>query len=132
MSNNKIKSPAFFGKKAGDFNLNDIEKGIDDILWCVILKNNRHVWVKKTKDLEEIHQQINNNTINNNNDIKTEKKCKKKKKYTQYNEYLEIKMKELKESNKDISPKDLFTFAVKEWHIIKNDKEKLNNYLNKN
>ena len=38
-------------------------------------------------------------------------------------------MKELKENNLNLSPKDLFALAVKEWHIIKKNKDELNNYL---
>ena len=38
-------------------------------------------------------------------------------------------MKELKESTIEITPKNLFSLAVSEWHIIKKNKVELNNYL---
>jgi len=127
----KIKSPAFFGKKASNYKLYDVEIGKDNLEWCVIIKNNRYVWVRKTEDIELIKNVLNNNGsfINESINIKCEKKSKVKKKYTQYNEYLEKKMKELKESNIELTPKKLFSVAVNEWHIIKNNKEELNNYL---
>tara|TARA_Y100000389_G_scaffold51740_1_gene47472 strand:+ start:6001 stop:6405 length:405 start_codon:yes stop_codon:yes gene_type:complete len=130
----KIKSPAFFGKKASDFNLYHTEIGEDKLEWCVIIKNNRYVWIRKTEDIEIIQKELQNNNssfINDTIDIKNEKKLKTKKKHTLYNEYLEKKMKELKESTIEITPKNLFSLAVSEWHIIKNNKVELNNYLYK-
>ncbi len=127
----KIKSPAYFGKIASNYKLYDIEIGADNLEWCVVIKNNRYVWIRKTEDIELIKSELNNNLsyINESLDTKCDKKIKIKKKYTQYNEYLEKKMKELKESNMDLTPKNLFSVAVKEWHIIKNNKEELNKYL---
>jgi len=128
---NKIKSPAYFGKIASNYKLYDIEIGADHLEWCVVIKNNRYVWIRKTEDIELMKSELNNNVsyINESLDTKCDKKLKIKKKYTQYNEYLEKKMKELKESNMDLTPKNLFSVAVKEWHIIKNNKEELNKYL---
>jgi hypothetical protein len=128
---NKIKSPAYFGKIASNYKLYHIEIGVDNLEWCVIIKNNRYVWARKTEDIELIKNELNNTAsyINESTDIKCEKKLKIKKKYTRYNEYLEKKMKELKDSNMDLAPKKLFSVAVNEWHIIKNNKEALNNYL---
>jgi|TARA_Y100000389_G_scaffold15036_1_gene13311 hypothetical protein len=130
----KIKSPAYFGKLAKDYKLYDIEMGVDNLEWCVVVKNNRYVWVRKTEDIELIKCELKNNNsfINESVDIKNEKKGKIKKKYTQYNEYLEKKMKELRESNIELTPKKLFSVAVTEWHNIKNNKEELNNYLYNN
>ena len=130
----KIKSPAFFGKIASNYKLYDVEIGKDNLEWCVIIKNNRYVWVRKTEDIELIKNTLNNNGsfINESINIKNEKKSKVKKKYTQYNEYLEKKMKELRESNIELTPKKLFSVAVTEWHNIKNNKEELNNYLYNN
>lgn len=130
----KIKSPAFFGKIASNYKLYDVEIGKDNLEWCVIIKNNRYVWVRKTEDIELIKNTLNNNGsfINESINIKNEKKSKVKKKYTQYNEYLEIKMKELKDTNISLTPKELFCVAVKEWHIIKNNKEDLSIFLNQN
>jgi len=128
--NNKIKSPFYFGKKASDYKLYHTEIGKDNLEWCVVIKNNRYVWVRKTDDIKTILTE--QKKLNYNNDIvetKNEKKTKTKKKYTQYNEYLEKKMKELKESSIDLTPKNLFTLAVSEWHIIKNNKEELSKYL---
>ncbi len=127
MNNYKIKSPSYFGKMPNSYKIGDIEKGYDNLEWCIILKNGRNVWVRKTEDIDIINKELlNNNTLTIN---KTEK-LKQKKKYTLYNEYLDKKMKELKETNNNLAPKDLFSLAVKEWHIIKIDKEKLNIYLN--
>lgn len=129
--NTKIKSPAYYGKKALNYEIGTEDYGIDGMLWCVIIKNNKYVWVRKTDDFNIMNSEINNTTILNNNLLKNDKNLKKKKKYTTYNEYLEIKMKELKENSLNLSPKDLFSQAVKEWHLIKNDMDQLNNYLNK-
>lgn len=126
------KSPRYFGKIASNYNLNDTEIGYDNNIWQVIIKNNRYVWARQTEDLIVINNLITkNNKIICENKIDNDKKNKKKK-YTQYNEYLEIKMKELKDTNISLTPKELFCVAVKEWHIIKNNKEDLSIFLNQN
>lgn len=126
------KSPKYFGKIASNYNLNDTEIGYDNNIWQVIIKNNRYVWARQTEDLILINNLITkNNKIICENKIDNDKKNKKKK-YTQYNEYLEIKMKELKDTNISLTPKELFCVAVKEWHIIKNNKEDLSIFLNQN
>lgn len=126
------KSPRYFDKIASNYNLNDTEIGYDNNIWQVIIKNNRYVWARQTEDLIVINNFITkNNKIICDNKMDNDKKTKKKK-YTQYNEYLEIKMKELKETNISLTPKELFCVAVKEWHIIKNNKEDLSNFLNQN
>lgn len=127
MNNYKIKSPSHFGKIPNLYKIGDIEKGYDNMEWCIILKNGRNVWVRKTEDIDIINKELLNNNILTSN---KREKLKEKKKYTLYNEYLDKKMKELKETNNNLAPKDLFSLAVKEWHIIKIDKEKLNIYLN--
>tara|TARA_B110000858_G_scaffold48774_1_gene56220 strand:+ start:1617 stop:2021 length:405 start_codon:yes stop_codon:yes gene_type:complete len=119
------KSPAYFGKKAGDFPIGHSDIGYDNETWCVTIKNNRYVWVKKTEDYNLINNEIAKKiTYPENNNPK-------KKKYTIYNEFLEIKMKQLKETNLNLnlSPKELFALAVSEWHNIKINKEELNNFL---
>lgn len=127
-----FKSPKYFGKNPSDYNLNDTEIGFDNNIWQVIIKNNRYVWARQTPDLIEINNYITkNNKIICDNKVDNEKKNKKKK-YTRYNEYLEIKMKQLKETNISLTPKELFCVAVKEWHIIKNNKNDLDNFLNQN
>ena len=130
IENKNSKSPKYYGKLACSYKLNDTEIGYDKDIWQVAYKNNRYVWIRQTEDVLEM-----NNLNNKNKYIEIENKelnkDKKKKKYTQYNEFLEIKMKELKETETQFTPKELFSFAVKEWHTIKNDKEKLNNYLYK-
>lgn len=126
------KSPRYFGKIASNYNLNDTEIGYDNNIWQVIIKNNRYVWARQSEDLIVINNLITkNNKIICENKIDNDKKNKKKK-YTQYNEYLEIKMKELKDTNISLTPKELFCVAVKEWHIIKNNKEDLSIFLNQN
>tara|TARA_Y100000385_G_scaffold51717_1_gene48826 strand:- start:509 stop:916 length:408 start_codon:yes stop_codon:yes gene_type:complete len=126
------KSPKYFGKIASNYNLNDTEIGYDNNIWQVIIKNNRYVWARQSEDLIVINNLITkNNKIICENKIDNDKKNKKKK-YTQYNEYLEIKMKELKDTNISLTPKELFCVAVKEWHIIKNNKEDLSIFLNQN
>tara|TARA_B110000483_G_scaffold242308_1_gene327786 strand:- start:289 stop:690 length:402 start_codon:yes stop_codon:yes gene_type:complete len=117
------KSPAYFGKKAGDFSIGYTDIGFDNDTWCVTIKNNRYVWIRKTEDY---------NLINNEITKKISYQCVnniKKKKYTIYNEFLEIKMKQLKGTNLTLTPKELFALAVSEWHIIKINKEKLDNFL---
>jgi hypothetical protein len=118
-----IKSPAYFGKKACDYDIGYSDIGYDNETWYVTIKNNRYVWIRKTDDFNLITHEISKKiTYPENNNVK-------KKKHTTYNEFLDIKMKELKETNLNLSPKDLFALAVKEWHIIKKNKDELNNYL---
>jgi hypothetical protein len=131
VNNSKIKSPAFYGKIAANYSVGTEDLGLDGLTWCVIIKNNKYVWVRKTEDFNIMNNEINNAIISNNNLVKNDKNLKKKKKYTTYNEFLDIKMKELKETNLNLSPKDLFSQAVKEWHLIKKNVDELNNYLNK-
>ena len=38
-------------------------------------------------------------------------------------------MKQLKDTNLNLTPKELFSLAVSQWHNIKTNKEELNNYL---
>lgn len=131
LNNSKIKSPAYYGKIAANYLVGTEDLGLDGLTWCVIIKNNKYVWVRKTEDFNIMNNEINNEIISNNNLVKNDKNLKKKKKYTTYNEFLDIKMKELKETNLNLSPKDLFSQAVKEWHLIKKNVDQLNNYLNK-
>jgi|UniRef100_A0A6C0JP44 hypothetical protein len=131
VNNSKIKSPAYYGKIAANYSVGTEDLGFDGLTWCVIIKNNKYVWVRKTEDFNIMNNEINNTIISNNNLVKNDKNLKKKKKYTTYNEFLDIKMKELKETNLNLSPKDLFSQAVKEWHLIKKNVDELNNYLNK-
>jgi len=117
------KSPAYFGKKASDYAIGNSEIGFDNETWCVTIKNNRYVWVRKTEDYNFINNEITKKiTYTDNNSLK-------KKKYTVYNEFLDIKMKQLKDTNLIVSPKELFSLAVSEWHNIKTNKEELNNFL---
>lgn len=117
------KSPAYFGKKAGDYNVGFSDIGYDNEIWCVTIKNNRYVWVRKTEDYNLINNEITKKiTYPDNNN-------QKKKKHTIYNEFLDIKMKQLKETNLNLSPKELFSLAVSEWHNIKTNKEELNKFL---
>ena len=78
----KIKSPAYFGKIASNYKLYDIEIGADNLEWCVVIKNNRYVWIRKTEDIELIKSELNNNLsyINESLDTKCDKKIKIKKK----------------------------------------------------
>lgn len=117
------KSPAYFGKKASDYSIGYSDIGYDNETWCVTVKNNRYVWIRKTDDYNLINNEISKKiTYSENNNTK-------KKKYTVYNEFLDIKMKQLKETNINLSPKELFSLAVSEWHNIKKNKEELNNFL---
>lgn len=128
MNNSKIKSPAFFGKLACNYEIGYVDKGVDDMDWCVIIKNSRNVWARKNEYLEtKINDIKQNQTLSAN--IKTEKAKKEKKKYTIYNEFLDIKMKLLKETSTNLAPKELFTLAVKDWHEIKKDKIELEKFL---
>tara|TARA_B110001450_G_scaffold99531_1_gene94353 strand:+ start:2557 stop:2955 length:399 start_codon:yes stop_codon:yes gene_type:complete len=125
MTNNTFikKSPAYFGKKASDYAIGNSDIGYDNETWCVTIKNNRYVWVRKTEDYNLINNEITKKiTYTDNN-------TQKKKKYTVYNEFLDIKMKELKDTNLNLTPKELFSLAVSQWHNIKTNKEELNNYL---
>ena len=125
MTNNTFikKSHAYFGKKAGDYAIGNSDIGYDNEIWCVTIKNNRYVWVRKTEDYNLINNEITKKiTYTDNN-------SKKKKKYTVYNEFLDIKMKQLKDTNLNLTPKELFSLAVSEWHNIKTNKDELNNFL---
>jgi hypothetical protein len=117
------KSPAYFGKKASEYTIGNSEIGYDNETWCVTIKNNRYVWVRKTEDYNLINNELSKKITYTYNNIQ------KKKKYTVYNEFLDIKMKQLKETNLNLTPKALFSLAVSEWHNIKTNKEELDNFL---
>jgi hypothetical protein len=128
MTNNFVlKSPAYFGKLASKYEIGHTEIGYDELQWCVSIKNNRYVWIRKTEDLclnkIELNKKINIHDINNTS---------KRKKHTIYNEFLDLKMKELKDKNLNLKPKELFSVAVKEWHNIKTNKDLLDDFLYKN
>ena len=45
------KSPAYFGKLASNYEIGYTDIGYDGLQWCVSIKNNRYVWIRKTEDL---------------------------------------------------------------------------------
>lgn len=136
----KEQSPKRFGLSAEGFDINYEKEGYDKQIWCVQLKNNRKVWVRKTNISKITHEEpiitslpalndnndnIDENTENNDNidskkDIKEVKTDKIEKKKTDYNLFIKYYLDKLKAENKDKTPaKVLFQSATQEWNRLK-------------
>lgn len=131
----KEQSPKRFGLSAEGFDINYEKEGFDKQIWCVQLKNNRKVWVRKINISKITHEEpimtlspkistLNNddnnhddNLINVSKEVKTDKIEKKK---TDYNLFIKYYLDKLKADNKDKTPaKVLFQYATQEWNRLK-------------
>lgn len=133
----KEQSPKRFGLSAEGFDINYEKEGYDKQIWCVQLKNNRKVWVRKTNISKITHEEpiiTSLPTLNDNNsntdentenidskkDIKEVKTDKIEKKKTDYNLFIKYYLDKLKAENKDKTPaKVLFQSATQEWNRLK-------------
>ena len=149
----KEQSPLRYGLSAEGYPLNSVMEGHDKHLWAVEIKNNKKVWVRKeesfkvtheepvikdennipTKTLVNDDQQI-KNTTNITNTVTSQQPVPiltdvVEKKTTDYNLFLSYRLKQLKDTSKDLDNKKIFSKVIEEWKDVKTKPEELRKIL---